>query len=299
MLKISKSTKSLISLGIIVATLGFAVYFLSTHKNLISELSKIPLSLIFIIFLLYFVMLLVLIGVFKYTALIAGAKVKPKDNLELNMISLFMNFFIPGQSGPIYRGYYLLKNYKVKIKTYITSTIIYFSIYALVACLLILLGVSNLYLDFLFVLILIIALILSKKYLFKKINFKSLKLSFINLISLCLVTLLQFMIQGLIYYLEIRSVDPHIAVRDVLVYTGTAGLALFVALTPGAIGIREAFLIFSEKLNHLSSLTIIASSLIDRSVYILFLLTIGLLIAIFHINKKYSVKKESVSLSAE
>ena len=48
-----------------------------------------------------------------------------------------------------------------------------------------------------------------------------------------------------------------------------------------AIGIREAFLVFSQNLHHLSNMVIVAANVIDRAIYlvflgILFIVTVGL-----------------------
>ena len=71
-----------------------------------------------------------------------------------------------------------------------------------------------------------------------------------------------------------------------MTYTGLASLTIFVSLTPGAIGIREAFLIITKKLIHISSSSIILANLIDRSIYIIFLGILGLFILIFHLNRR-------------
>ena len=54
-------------------------------------------------------------------------------------------------------------------------------------------------------------------------------------------------------------------------YTGAANFALFVSLTPGAIGIRESFLFFSQRLNHITNAAIVGANVLDRTVYVIFL----------------------------
>jgi uncharacterized membrane protein YbhN (UPF0104 family) len=103
---------------------------------------------------------------------------------------------------------------------------------------------------------------------------------------LAAATLLQAGLVSLIYYFELRSVAPATHYSQAIIYTGAANLALFVSLTPGAIGFRESFLLFSQHLHHINSSSIVAASLIDRSVYILFLVI--LLIGVFgtHANRR-------------
>ena len=292
MLKINKTTKSLISLVIILITLFLVVYFLDNHKNLINKFLNISPLLLIEVFILYFVMLIVLVLIFKFTMKLNNIDLHFKNNLFLNMVSLFMNFFIPGQSGPIYRAYYMKTEHKLKIRQFSLSTLIYFGIYAVIAVLFIGFGVFNVYLFILSLVILSLGSYLFLRYYLKKKN-ADFKIHLNTLFKLAVVTLFQFIVQFVIYYLEIHSIKKNLPLKDVISYTGTAGLALFVALTPGAIGIRESFLLLTEKINHLNSSTIVFANLIDRSIYIAFLLVIGILIVIFHINKKINIKKQN------
>ena len=50
-----------------------------------------------------------------------------------------------------------------------------------------------------------------------------------------------------------------------------ANFSLFVAITPGAIGIREAFLVFSESLHHIPHDIVISANILDRGIYVVFL----------------------------
>jgi uncharacterized membrane protein YbhN (UPF0104 family) len=110
-----------------------------------------------------------------------------------------------------------------------------------------------------------------------------------------LATVIQSVIQITIFAVELDYVNPNISVHQAVTYTGAANFSLFVALTPGAIGIRETFLLLSRHLHHISSANIISASIIDRAVFIVFLgfvfiLTIGL-----HANYKNFIKKPSQS----
>jgi uncharacterized membrane protein YbhN (UPF0104 family) len=76
----------------------------------------------------------------------------------------------------------------------------------------------------------------------------------------------------------------------VLSYTGAANLALFVSLTPGAIGFRESFLYFSQSLHHITTAQILSANLIDRAVYVIFLLLLLLVVLIMHVGKRLRLK---------
>jgi uncharacterized membrane protein YbhN (UPF0104 family) len=66
-------------------------------------------------------------------------------------------------------------------------------------------------------------------------------------------------------------------------------MALFVSLTPGAIGIREAFLTFSQQLHHIDTSTIVAANIIDRAVYLVFLGVLFIFVFSLHARDKLSL----------
>src|SRR5581483_313742 len=94
-----------------------------------------------------------------------------------------------------------------------------------------------------------------------------------------------------------HTVDRNVALHQAITYTGAAQLALFVGLTPGAIGIRESFLILTERLNHIASSVIVEANVIDRAVYLVFLGSLFLLILSMHANKKLQASLQQSTLS--
>ena len=134
-------------------------------------------------------------------------------------------------------------------------------------------------------------------YLFKKRNKSPTNLIFsFNTISiLILVTLIQAVIQVSIFYIELHSINSHIVLSQVITYTGAANFSLFVSLTPGAIGIREGFLLFTRHLSHISVGNIVAASILDRAVFFIFLGILFIVTASFHAKYKLVVKDNTVS----
>lgn len=78
---------------------------------------------------------------------------------------------------------------------------------------------------------------------------------------------------------------------EVLTYTGAANFALFVAITPGAIGFREAFLLFSQDLHGIARDSIVAANVLDRAAYIIFLGVIFILTLSMHTAKRLQAHK--------
>jgi uncharacterized membrane protein YbhN (UPF0104 family) len=292
-----KKLRPYISIGLLVIALGLAVLFIHKHKNLLTQLGNTPLSVGLIVLGLYIVMFAALMLKFSATLKVCNIKLKNDENAKLNAHTLLINFFIPGQGGPIYTGIYLFKKYKLKVKNFILATILYYIIYALISVGLLLAGSRPLWQTIASILIVGGAGTFAAKRYMNKANIgkESLNLRFPAITWLTLATLFQAIVQVVIYAVELKSVNHHIRLSQIITYTGAANLALFASLTPGAIGIRESFLIFTEKLNHLSSSNIVLASLIDRSVYLVFLGLIIIVTLILHVNV-WSVGKRKNSL---
>ncbi len=283
--------KRTVSAVLILATLAAVVYFFDKHHNLLTSLKHIPLYVTAEVFGLYILMLGVIIGTFQATMYLYDKKLKLKENSLINCYSLFMNFFIPGQTGVAFRAYYMKKNYHLKYLDYTLATTIYYSIYAVISIIFILAGSQPYYLTLPIVLTVIVLAVLGIKIYLRKNQKTRLKLTLKSFSYLAFITLTQVILQTIIYMIEIHSVKHGVRFSQVVTYAGTANLALFVALTPGAIGIRESFLILSEKLNHLSSSTIVLANVVDRSVYIAFLLILGVAIALLKVRDRLGVNK--------
>jgi uncharacterized membrane protein YbhN (UPF0104 family) len=288
MIKLPKRT---ISITLILVTLVATVYYFSKHQSLLTDLRHIPLWVIASVFGLYCLMLVVLTLIFSATLRIARTKLNFKENILLNAYSLFMNFFIPGQTGPIIRGYYLKKNKGLKVLDYTIVTIIYYLFYGLVSVILLLMGSQAWWVTVLAAAAMIAAGSLGLKIYLAKFKKERLDVSARNLIYLILVTILQAMLQITIYFIELHSINHSIKLTQVVVYTGAANLALYVALTPGAIGIRESFLLLTQRLHHISGADIVLANVIDRSVFIIFLLSIGLVTLLIKTKDKLDLNK--------
>ena len=281
-----KKLKPYISIGLLLAALGIAALYVSDHRYLITQLRHTPLRVGLTVLALYVIMFVVLMIKFSATLKICNTKIDDQENVKLNAHTLLINFFIPGQGGPVYTSAYLFKKHGLKIKNYLSATVLYYLIYALLSVCLLLAGSRPLYQTIIAVVAVgALGLFLARRYMNRAhLGKDSLSLHPPTISWLTAATLLQAVVQTAIYAVELKSVNHAISLSQIITYTGAANLAMFAALTPGAIGIRESFLLFTEKLNHLSSNNILLASLIDRSIYLVFL---GLLIVVslvLHIN---------------
>lgn len=280
-----KLPKNIVNSLIIVITVVAAVYYFNKHTYLLKDIAHInPLTGLLVLG-LYMVMLFVLVLVFTATMNLVNFKFKLKENILLNSYSIFINFFVPGQAGTAYRAYYLKKNHNLKVADYTVSTLIYYLIYGLMAVEMMIVGSQKWWISILTLIVMIAAGFIVYKIYIAKFAKSQVKYRLSSLLYIILATLVQGLLQILIYFVEIHSVNHTVRLDQSITYTGAADLALFVALTPAAIGIRESFLILSEKLHHVSTANILLANIIDRSVFILFLLLIGIVILYLKVGK--------------
>ncbi len=291
-----KNVRIVLSVLIVALTIAEFAHFLSQHTYLLTRLGHTPPLLIIWLLILYMAMLGALVFILHATLRICRVKMSVQDNLLLNMYSLFINFFVIGQAGPGLRAAYLKKYHGLLIRKYIFVTLLYYACYSIVSVLLLLAGsAAPWYLTLLAAVLLggmsyaVVQLYMRRK----KIRDDGLHLNMSTLSYLMLATIVQAVIQIGIYFAEVHNVDAHVTLKQVMAYTGVANFALFVGLTPGAIGIREAFLVFSERLHHISSADIISANIIDRAVFLVVLGILFIVIISVHAKRKFSFEPGS------
>jgi uncharacterized membrane protein YbhN (UPF0104 family) len=282
-----------LAVGLVALTVALFAYYLTRHRYLLHQLAHTsPLAVVALLG-LYTLWFGALVLIMQATlGLCRRAALPGQESLLLNAYSTLVNFFVPGQSGPVVRGLYLKKRHGLKFRVYILATFFYYSLYAAISAVL-LLARSRPWWQTLLALVVIGALsnlairLYSRR---RRIEQTALDLSPAKLGYLLLATVLQATVQVIIYMVELHTVNRHISLAQTITYTGAANFALFVALTPGAIGIRESFLLLSRRLHHISSANIIAASLVDRAVFIIFLVILFALTLGFHAKAKLQLK---------
>ncbi len=268
--------KIIAALGLLAIVIGLFINYVHGHPAMIQELRHLNPWLIVVLLLAYGILSLWLLGIYNATLRLCGEPLPANENLLLGIYSMLANFFLPLQSGPGVRAAYLKRRHKVSVSAYLLANMVYYGIYAIISAAFIFsasrywwLGIPAALGAGLFS---ILVIMFATKKILKNTSINNLDLSRANLTRLTFMTLGQVATIALIFGIELHSLHlAHDSIRQVLSYTGTANFALFVALTPGAIGFREAFLEFGRSLNHFTTANILAASLIDRSVYLVFL----------------------------
>jgi uncharacterized membrane protein YbhN (UPF0104 family) len=271
--------------SIVIATIALFINYFVGHPSLGHKLAEIPVSTLIGLLVLYclFVGCLALIN--EATVRLCKASIGRSESLLLTMYSSIINFFGPLQSGPAFRGVYLKKKHGVKLRDYTLASFAYYFFYALFSGLLLVSGIFKWWTVLLGILSLVAV------YFFTKSRFVKIKgldrLDHSSWPFMALSTALQVACLVIIFYVEIHSVAPSTSLSQVLIYTGAANFALFVSITPGAIGFREAFLVFSQNLHGISNTTIVAANTIDRAVYVSLLAILTLLIFGTHARDRF------------
>lgn len=286
--------RTLLPVGIILITIAVFVYFFARHPQILHALGNTQPWTLVLIAVLYCLFLLCLIGVYDVTLRMCGKPLAAKENFLLTAYSTIVNFFGPLQSGPGVRAAYLKQRHKIKLRDYTLATLIYYGFYAVISALFLFVGSQLWWLAVPAAVVaggisyLVIRLAFNRGR--RKVGGISLRLTPRLLGLLFFATFCQLAVQVVIYFVELHAVHNPASLRQAITYGGAANFALFVSLTPGAIGFREAFLEFSRQLHHISTASILAASVIDRAVYVVFLGLLFLMVLSLHARQRLSPK---------
>ncbi len=282
--------RSLAALSVLTATIAVFAHYISHHPEVRHQLGDTPIGLLVAILALNILGILALAGVTNATIRLCKATLTKSESILLTAYSSVINFFGPLQSGPAFRAVYLKRKHGVNYKNYGTATLVYYFAYGLISGLFLLSGVFKWWT---FALIALIPLLIWGLNRHPRISKSFSQLDLHNWYYLAFATFMQVAIVTVIYYLELRYVAPGTSLDQAIVYAGAANLALFVSFTPGAIGFRESFLLFSQNLHHIDSATIVTANVIDRGVYVVLLLLLSVFIFGTHASRRLKVSEES------
>jgi len=304
MKRLPKPLQNILPIAIVVVTVILFVYLFATHPEYRHTLATTNPWILILVGVLYAVLMLCSNWVYDITLRLCGERLSRRENILLTCYSTIVNYFGPLQSGPGVRAAYVKQKRNVKYRDYTMASLVYYAIYAVISAIFILVGSGTHWLIALTLLGIVCISSTSILYFAYKRIVRSGQTSKFRVtprlgIELTLATLSQLSIVALIYAVELRAVHTGVDFTRAVVYGGAANFSLFVSLTPGAIGFREAFLEFSRQLHHIPTSGILAASVIDRSVYVaflgaLFVLTLGL-----HLGDRFNRKPTNKSVAID
>lgn len=292
----SKYIKNVLGLVVLITTIGAFVHFFQQHPQYLQQLLQTNHWFILLIISLYLVFIVVLMFIYDACMHLCGIKLPFKEKFLLTSYSSIVNFFGPLQSGPGVRAVYLKAKHGVRLRDYTLATLMYYCIYAFFSAFFLLVGTRPWW-QTLIALAAVAGISITAIRFFvgrdKQPGKSRFRLTGPALTALIIFTFLQVLLFAVIYFIELRTVNSHTTWGQAVSYTGAANFALFVSLTPGAIGFRESFLVFSKHLHHVSTANIFSANLIDRTAYVAALGILFVLVLSMHAGKRFKVATNS------
>lgn len=294
-----KNIRKFLAISIMALTLGlFIAYAVNHPAQVIDPILGLDVVTILLVLIAY-------LGVTYTNSLILIRSLEllkhrytQKESFLLTAYSSIVNFFGPLQSGPGFRAVYLKKSLGIKLRDYTATLVLYYGFFGMVNATALgstaIMRFSNWQVASFISLGVVLGsgllIIFRKRLLYGNTYFKPL----FNLVwsrqafGIFVFTFIQCVTMLVLYFIELYVVSPQVQLSQAVSYTAVANLTLFIALTPGAIGIRESFLLFSQRLHSIDNDVIIAASIIDRALYFVFLLILFLITVGFHTKKRLS-----------
>lgn len=291
--------RKILVVSIILITLGVFAYYLATHQEILKTLLHLPPYLLILLTVGYLGAIIANAFILHASLNLLAKRAHFGDNIALTSYSSIINFFGPLQSGPGARAVYLKAKYGVRLRDFFGVTLLFYAFFAFINGVILALAIVirfQTWTAFLVVLLGIFiatALGIAAYRRIEKIRhmLHSFKLHDINTWLIGLGAILLISATTFTYFFELMHVAPGTSLWQTIVYTAAANLALFVSLTPGAIGFRETFLVLSSKLHGIDSANIIAANIIDRAFYIVFLLVVFVILITVGRRMGFSFRK--------
>lgn len=273
-----------IRLFLTVLTLCLFVYYFANNKSEFSRLQDLSIFSIALILIGQLTVLASNVFILIFLMRIANKKISFVTSSRVIAYSSLINFFGFLQGGLGFRGFYLNRYYKLSLKDYTLLTILQYLCVFGISFIMICAGLW--WINYSFIPILVLAFSLIILFVFKNKIFKLLTKTRLyklpELITkhgvaigvLLALSLIQFFGSALAYGVELHVVGAHFSLGALLIFTGVAQFAILIALTPGAIGIRESLLFLVQGIMAISTASIILAGTIDRVIYFLLLLII-------------------------
>lgn len=276
-----KSRKSILRLLVTVLVfLLFGFYFFQNRSEF-ARLLDIPLPYLLFILLGQLIVVASNVGILIVLVRIASKRIKLLPATRVIAYSSVINFFGFLQGGLGFRGIYLKKYLDISFKKYSLLTLLqYAALFGLTGTI-IGAGFLTIYPEYTLAVLIgvAVAFILGGMifYASRLQKFPTLrKFEAVGPLALkhkgdigllLLLAVMQLLGSFLAYGVELHALGADFSLSGLMIFAGLAQFSILFALTPGAIGIREALLLIVADQIHLTTETVILSATIDRLVY--------------------------------
>ncbi|WP_413318749.1 hypothetical protein AA0Z99_01375 [Agrococcus sp. 1P02AA] len=272
--------KRALAIAVLVLVAAFIAIYVAVRPEIIGEVLAVgPVALAWLTA-LYIVVIASHWLILLLTVRWCAARIGGREGLLLTVYSTVANFFGPLQSGPGVRAAYLKAKVGVRLRDFTAATMVYYLAFGAV-------NVSLLFartLPWLTVLGLLLTVLVVGV-----VAWRSGKGRRVATALIAAVTAVQSLLMAAVYSVELNAIaGPGADALQSLVYSASANLSLFVSITPGAIGFREAFLSFAQTLHGVGFDAILAAGIVDRAFYVLFLGVLFLLSSLLNLRSMFS-----------
>ncbi|MWB99232.1 hypothetical protein [Agromyces seonyuensis] len=279
--------KRALAVAILVVFFALIITYVALNPGIVVDALSIGWGNLALLVVLYVGVVVTHFGVLVSTVRLGGATLPVRESFLLTVYSTVSNFFGPMQSGPGIRAVYLKSRIGMRFRDYLLATVYYFFVFGVLNAAM--LFVRNLpWLSAVIVLVGAVVVVIAALRI-------GLGHAWPWILAIAAVTVVQLVLMTVIFGVEIASVagagvyDP----AQIIAYSGSANLSLFVSITPGAIGIREAFLVFAQGLHGVPLDVIVSAGIVDRAFYALFLGALFAISSFFHLGRLLRPKQDA------
>lgn len=299
-------------LVLVILITWFGVYF---YQN-INEFRQLKIVNVIYVAPLFFLFMLFLINnglILKYLLEPFGIKLKFKEWFGLSVVTSLGNYLTPFRGGAVARAVYLKKIHQFSYSHFLSTLtgiyVVIFLVYSFVGLLAMAflyysLGIFNI---LIFIIFLSLFLFLSGIVIFSP-EIKETKYSFINkfinvingwhliksnkktLMVTVLISAGNVLIMVLTMFLEFKVFGVEMSLLSALFLSIVSTLGLFISITPGALGIKEAIVVFTAAVVNVPAPQMLAVSILDRIIGLAIIFILGPIFSYILMNQKRNDK---------
>jgi uncharacterized protein (TIRG00374 family) len=313
-----KSTKHIISAGILIALVLLFIYYLFGNLGDFKQIFSIPFNNLWLIL----VIILILLLNFFITGMLNNELMKPfgislkrKEYLGLSIVTRFYNTITPFRGGMAARAVYLKQRYKFAYVNFLATlagiyvlTFFIAGITGLISVLFLWLnyGLFNPLIFYLFLAIslcMLVIIILSPKFNEPRSKWLGRFIKVINgwhliknnrkiVFTTSIVALIQLVLGALNILILYLIFDIHIGFFKALFIASLGSIAILVAITPGNLGIADAINVFSATIIGVGLTEAVAATVLGRAISLLLIFILGPIFSYILLKHKHHKEKE-------
>lgn len=271
-IKVFKTYRKTIKLVALLTVFALFIYYIRNNSEQFIKLKYISLGEGLLIVLGQLLVLLSNALMLIHIASISGKRLEIIDSMKITAYSAIVNFFGFLQGGVGVRAIYLKNKLKIPFKRFLYFTaiqyiILFFISLVAILCGLLLIG-SKVIIAISVIGAAIAFLFIANNILKRGKNTRLMSpLVQSGITGFIIISLIQVFGSSIAYTTELSVVGANFSLGALLIFVGISQFSIVLAITPGAVGIREGLLLVVAQYMSLSVDTIVLSSVLDRTLF--------------------------------